>query len=100
MLAETTAINAVESAFAADWQGVVTVGPATPEPGGTSATAAGRLRGQVRVRSNPTSSGKLTTVTAITAPHARCSVGVRYASGHTSGSRFLQGLKRVAVSIS
>jgi hypothetical protein len=29
----------------------------------------------------------------ITAPHAQCSVVVHYASGHTSGSRSLQGLK-------
>jgi hypothetical protein len=93
VLTETAAINAVETAFAADWQGVATAAPGTPEPGRTPATATGTLRVQVRVRPNPTSDGTLTTVTATTAPRAQCSVVVRYASGHTSGSRFLQGLK-------
>jgi hypothetical protein len=93
MLVETAAINTVETAFAADWQGVVTAGPGTPEPGATPATATGTLRVQVRVHPNPTTDGAMTTVTGTTAPHARCSVVVRYASGHTSGSRYLQGLK-------
>jgi cardiolipin synthase len=92
VLTETAAITAVENAFAADWQGVAAAGPGIPEPGGTPATATGTLRVQVRVRPNPTSDGTPTTVTATTAPHAQCSVVVRYASGHTSGSRSLQGL--------
>jgi hypothetical protein len=87
VLAETAAITAVETAFAADWQGVATMGPGIPEPGRTPPTATGTLRVQVRVRPNLISDGTLTTVTATTAPHAQCSIVVRYASGHTSGSR-------------
>jgi hypothetical protein len=93
LLTETAAINAVETAFAADWQGAATAGPGIPEPGSTPPTATGTLRVQVRVRPNPTTAGTLTTVTVTTAPHAQCSVVVRYASGHTSASRFLQGRK-------